>query len=84
MPAHYQSVRQSDIVTTFRYVEKKRLRQGDVIPNVIMGICKQKGCMCGNTVITKLQFFWGVKSWAFCSVEISRVGWAYRLWRKCR
>ena len=45
----------TDIVTTFRYMQKKLRRQGDVILNVIVGICKQKGCICGNTLITKLQ-----------------------------
>lgn len=54
-------------------MEKKPRRQGDVILNVIVGIFKQKGCICGNTVITKLQFFWGVRIWAFCSVEFP--GW---------
>jgi len=42
-------------------MEKKPRRQGHVILNVIVGIYKQKGCTCGNTVITKLQFFWVVK-----------------------
>jgi len=63
-------------------MEKKPRRQGDVTLNVILGVYKQKGCTGGNTVITKLQFFWGVRIWGVLLCRTFQAGTSVHIVRE--
>jgi hypothetical protein len=53
---HARTDNQTIIVTTFRYMEKKPWRQGDVILNVIVGIYKQKAAYAVTQLLRNCNF----------------------------